>query len=170
MEIMRKRNENQNLKIALTEHFVLSEIACKKDMQICPYCNGELPPYKYWDRMIRTLRILEIVRKHFQDPFAYILITSAYRCKKHNDEISCCENPDLSQHRIFAVDFQVIQFMQDGEKKYVEATMIYDLLNQLISDCIGGIGIINNKTVHFDLRPYNSWRRRKPYEDMEKGK
>lgn len=160
---MVEKSKIQNSNIFLTEHFALSEVICRKNMQICPYCGGELPSYKDWDRMIKTLRILEIVREHFQDPFAYVLLTSAHRCKRHNNEVSTCENPDLSQHRIFAVDCRVIQQILNNKKRNVPAIEIYNLLNSLISTSIGGIGIIDDIGVHFDLREENPWRRDRKY-------
>ena len=161
MEIM-KKDEDPKPSIVLTKHFELSEIVCRKNMQICPYCGGELPPEEYWTRVTDTLKILEKVREYFQNILAYVLITSAYRCKKYNDEISTCKTPDLSQHRIFAVDFQVIQLTY-ALKRNVPAMDIYNLLNFLMPASIGGIGIIDDISVHFDLRESNPWRRNKKY-------
>jgi len=143
-------------KIQLTDHFALGEIVCRDKMELCPVCGGEMPVFLNWDRVIQHLIVLEILREHFEN--SVVIITSGYRCITHNREVSVCETPENSQHRIFATDIQMWQ-----DKKPIEATIIYDMLDRLIDSCIGGIGIIDDITVHFDLRITGSWRRREKY-------
>ena len=150
--------------VKLTEHFSLPEVICRQGLQPCKLCWGLPPPLLFWPRMMEHLNVLEIVRFHIQEAEnapIIILLTSAFRCKDHNREVSTCQNPDNSQHLRFATDLQVIK--KTNPPTAISSIQIYDLINRLISPSSGGLGIINDKTLHFDLRPDSPWREPKPY-------
>lgn len=111
----------------ITEHFTVSEMACKCG---CGSCNMET------DFMI----MLEKLRKMIGKP---IIVTSGMRCPQHSVAVGGYSND--AHVRGFAADI------------IVDGLTSYDIAEYAEKCGFTGIGIINNTAVHVDNRNKNKY-------------
>lgn len=115
----------------LTEHFNISEFACK---------DGTAVPYNLVDTITELAKNLEVLRQHLGVP---IIINSAFRNYTYNRTVGSNDN---SQHpRGTAADIR--------SKDYTPIE-IRNTIEELIEDGKmkeGGLGIYNS-FIHYDIR------------------
>lgn len=105
-----------------SEHFTKKELACK--------CCGELGPIK-----IELIAALEVLRRLAGCP---LIVTSGYRCKKHNAEAGGAKD---SQH--------LKGMAADVKAKNLTPLELFALAVQI--PAIKGVGLYKN-WVHIDVR------------------
>lgn len=113
----------------VSEHFRLAEFTCNH----CGQITNDPPDL--------LLQYLEDMRAHFGGK--PVTITSAYRCKTHNDNVG---SSDGSRHRVWdAVDIQV---------SGVAPKSVYDYFNNRFPNQYG-LGRYDSFT-HFDIRDHKA--------------
>ncbi len=110
----------------ISEHFLYSDF-------ICPCCDRiKIVPGLY-QHIALMEQMAELSGRE-------ILVTSGYRCKRHNREIGGAPG---SWHLLFATDITV-----DGG----DETALSELYNMAVDIGFGGIGLYETH-LHLDLRP-----------------
>jgi lysozyme len=105
--------------------------------------KNNYPPEGLWPNIVPTLRVLDLVREHFDRP---LNISSTYRALPYNRTIG---SPDGSLHVQFkAADFTVRGISPTAVFKYIDSL-------RRSGKVIGGLGKYST-FVHFDTRGRNS--------------
>jgi uncharacterized protein YcbK (DUF882 family) len=117
----------------LTRNFNLSEFRCK---------DGAPVPDKYYTNVQKLAENLQKIRDIIDEP---LVIVSGYRTPEHN---RTCGGAKHSQHLTASA--------ADIRCAGVTNQQLYDTILDLIRDGYihdGGVGIYDDGTVHYDIRP-----------------